>query len=394
MRNCKVAYLVTHPIQYQAPLLRRIAAEPDIHLKVFFASDVSLRSFVDPGFNRPIRWDVPLLEGYEYEFLPAFAGKRQISFYQPMNYGLSARLKAAHFDALWVHGYMRWHHWTAMVTARRLGMKVLVRDEATLLSSMRSALKRSLKRAFFACLRRIADRFLAIGSLNASYYRQYDVPDARIFMMPYAVDNHFFQTRAGQCAKARGALRASLELDPSRPVILYAGKLSERKRPDDLLKAYIQLSADGRTEPHPYLIFVGDGALRGALEIRASATGWSSIRFAGFRNQTELPAFYDLAEVFVLPSALEPWGLVVNEVMNAGCAVIASDRTGCSPDLIRDGENGFVFKTGDISDLCRTLREVLTSRVRCADMGRRSLEIINRWSFEEDVQGLRAALGL
>ena len=65
----RLAYLVTHPIQYQAPLLRRIAREPDIHLKVFFASDVSIRSFFDPAFKQSIQWDVPLLEGYEYEFL-------------------------------------------------------------------------------------------------------------------------------------------------------------------------------------------------------------------------------------------------------------------------------------------------------------------------------------
>src|ERR1700688_443316 len=110
----RLAYLVTHPIQYQAPLLRRIAAEPDIHLKVFFASDVSLRSFVDPGFKRPIQWDVPLLEGYEYEFLPAFKQQDRVSFWQPLSRGLGQRLKVGRFDALWVHGYMRWHHWTAM----------------------------------------------------------------------------------------------------------------------------------------------------------------------------------------------------------------------------------------------------------------------------------------
>jgi glycosyltransferase involved in cell wall biosynthesis len=98
--------------------------------------------------------------------------------------------------------------------------------------------------------------------------------------------------------------------------------------------------------------------------------------------------------VFVMPSALEPWGLVVNEAMNAGRAIIVSDRVGCAPDLIRNGENGFAFRAGDVSDLSRMLREVLVSPLRYAEMGRRSLEIINGWSFEEDVVGLRAALGI
>jgi glycosyltransferase involved in cell wall biosynthesis len=389
----RLAYFVTHPIQYQAPMLRRIASEPDIHLKVFFASDLSTRTFFDPAFKRSVQWDVPLLKEYEFEFLPAIGTTERISFWQLMNYGLASRLKAGRFDALWVHGYMRWHHWVAMVAAKRLGMNVLVRDEATLLSSMRGALKQNLKTGFFACLRRIADRFLAIGSFNASYYRQYDVPDARIFMMPYAVDNAFFQARAAEFASQRQVLRASLGLERGRPIILYAGKLSARKRAVDLLEAYIHLSPDGCSEPHPYLLYIGEGEMKAELETRATATRWNSIRFIGFKNQSEIPAFYDLCDVFVMPSTIEPWGLVVNEAMNAGKPIIASDRAGCVPDLVRDGENGVIFKAGNTADLARALRDILADPQRCSEMGRRSLEIINRWSFEEDVQGLRAALG-
>jgi glycosyltransferase involved in cell wall biosynthesis len=390
----RLAYLVTHPIQYQAPLLRRIAAEPNIYLKVFFASDLSLRRFVDPGFSRSIRWDVPLLEGYEYEFLPAFGPKDQVSFWLPMSYGLAARLRAGRFDALWVHGYMRWHHWTAMVTAKRLGMKVVIRDEATATSSLRGRLKRTLKRPFFFWLQRIADEFMAIGSLNAEYYRKHGVPDEHIFMMPYAVDNAFFQARTLECADRRGRLRAELGLEPERPVILYAGKMNVRKRPGDLLEAYIRLSPDGQSEPRPYLLYAGDGEIRRELEEAAAATGWKSIRFLGFLNQSELPAYYDLCDIFVMPTVFEPWGLVVNEILNAGKPVIASDQVGCVPDLVRHGGNGFIFKAGDVADLARALRDILADPQRWAEMGRRSLEIIDRWNFEEDVRGLRAALNI
>jgi len=390
----RLAYLVTHPIQYQAPLLRRIAADPDIQLKVFFDSDLSVRKFVDAGFQRSIEWDVPLLDGYEYEFLPALRNSKNLSFWRPMNYGLASRLKAGRFDALWIHGYMRWPHWVAMVTAKRLGLKVLVRDEATQISCLRTALKQNLKKMFFGWLRQIVDRFLAIGSLNGSYYRQHDVPAARIFMMPYAVDNAFFQTRVSELATRREALRHELGLAAGRPVILYAGKLSGRKGPGDLLEAYMRLSPDNRSEPHSYLLYVGDGEQRSELEANAAATRWNSIRFLGFKNQSAMPAFYDLCDVFVMPSIVEPWGLVVNEAMNAGKAIIVSDRAGCAPDLVGNGVNGFAFKAGHPTDLARALRDGLDDRWRCAEMGRRSLEIINRWSFEEDVQGLRAALGI
>jgi glycosyltransferase involved in cell wall biosynthesis len=138
---------------------------------------------------------------------------------------------------------------------------------------------------------------------------------------------------------------------------------------------------------------VGDGGSRLELERNATATGWKAIKFVGFRNQTEMPAFYDLCDVFVIPSMMEPWGLVVNEAMNAGKAIIASDRVGCAPDLVRRS-NGFIFKAGDVADLARTLRDTLADPQRCAEMGRQSLEIINHWSFAEDLQGLHTALGL
>ena len=390
----RLAYLVTHPIQYQAPLLRRIAADPDIQLKVFFASDLSVRKFVSVGFQCAIEWDVPLLDGYEYEFLPALRNSDNPSFWRPMNYGLASRLKAGRFDALWIHGYMRWHHWMAMVTGKRLGLKVLVRDEATQISTARTPLKQNLKKPFFAWLRQIVDRFLAIGSLNASYYRKHDVPAARIFMMPYAVDNAFFQARAAEFAARREALRHELGLDEGRPVVLYAGKLSSRKGPGDLLEAYMRLSTDNRHESRPYLLYVGDGEQRSELERKAAVTDLKSIRFLGFKNQSAMPAFYDLCDVIVMPSMVEPWGLVVNEAMNAAKTIIVSDHAGCAPDLVSDNVNGFVFRAGEPADLARALRDALDDQWRCAEMGRRSLEIINRWSFEEDVQGLRAALGI
>jgi glycosyltransferase involved in cell wall biosynthesis len=187
-------------------------------------------------------------------------------------------------------------------------------------------------------------------------------------------------------------LRTLLGLAPGRPIILYASKMVERKRPGDLLEAYIRLSTDGRREPHPYLLFIGDGELRAELEAHAVRLGWGSIRFLGFKNQTELPAYYDLCDVFVLPSVQEPWGLVVNEVMNAGRAVIVSDEVGCAPDLVKSDINGRVFRAGDIEGLRSALAAVVDSPEKARIMGQRSVEIMSHWGFREDVAGLRHAL--
>ncbi|MFZ5448753.1 MAG: glycosyltransferase family 4 protein [Thermodesulfobacteriota bacterium] len=388
----RLAYLVTHPIQYQAPLLRRIAAEPEIDLTVFFCSDFSLKSFHDPSFGKIIAWDIPLVGGYRYEILPAVGRQDRLSFWRPFNYGLARRLNRANFDALWVHGYNRWFHWLAMAWAKVRGLKVLVRDEATLISAPRHGPKRLAKKLFFLVLRNLVDAFLAIGTLNAQYYRYHGIAPDRIFLMPYAVDNSFFQDKARAASGERERLRKELGLKPGRPIILYVSKLSAIKHGVDLLEAYIRMSPDGKQEPYPYLAFIGEGDQRPILEERAATTKWGSIKFLGFRNQTELPRYYDLCDVLVLPSVFEPWGLVVNEVMNAGKAVVVSDRVGCGPDLVKHMENGYIFQTGNVADLCRALWEVLGEQGKCQAMGRKSLEIINTWSFDEDCQGLKQAL--
>ena len=388
----RLAYLVTHPIQYQTPLLQRIAKEPDICLKAFFASDVSVGSFRDPGFDATIRWDIPMLDEYDYEFLPAFGDVHRVSTLRPFSRGLGKRLRSGRFDVLWVHGYGRPQHWVAMLIAKRLGMKVLLRDEATAIGNKRGLAKILAKKSFFTWLAWIVDGFLTIGTLNRDYYRHYGIGEERIFPMPYAVDNRLFQASVQKASVHREELRNSLGLKAGRRVVLFVGKLIERKRPGDLLEAYARMLRSGKCSPAPYLLYIGEGELHQQLEARAGMLGLDSIKFLGFKNQSELPAFYDLCDVFVMPTVYEPWGLVVNEVMNAGRAVVISDEVGCARDLVENGANGLMFRARDVADLSRALSEILADPIRLARMGSKSLERINQWSFEEDVQGLRAAL--
>ena len=137
-KSIRLAYLVSHPIQYQSPLLRLIAGEPGISLKVFFRSPMGLKPYADAGFGRTIAWDTPLLEGFEHEFLPALDNPMRVSRYlRPLNYGLARRLRQGGFDALWVHGYARVFNAIAMAVGKRQGLKVLLRDEATPISMPR-----------------------------------------------------------------------------------------------------------------------------------------------------------------------------------------------------------------------------------------------------------------
>ena len=393
-RPVRIAYLVSHPIQYQVPLLRRISQERDIDLTVLYGSDFSVRGYADKGFGVEVKWDVPLLEGYKHEFLPALRDNATQSVTSPISRGLLERLRGTDgkpaYDLLWVHGYSTVNSMQGMLTAKSLGIPVLLRAESWLRDRSRSSAKLLAKQIFFAGLERLVDGVLCIGTLNREYWTNYFGDRVPLFSMPYAVDNDYFQKKSAEAAAGRAALMAELGLDGGRKVILFASKLQYRKHCDHLLEAYKRLVAEAGDGPVPYLLIVGDGEARTELEV--AAQGLEGVKFCGFRNQTELPGFFELASVFVLPSRHEPWGLIVNEVMNAGRAVIVTDDVGCAPDLITNGVEGFVYPVGDVDALTESLRQVVGVPGLAEKMGAAALVRISGWGFEQDVAGLRAAV--
>ena len=392
-RVVRVAYLVSHPIQYQAPMLKRIAALPSIDLKVFFQSDISTRTFFDTGFGRKIEWDVPLLDGYNYEFLrPALFGDVKITNWRPYNRGLLWRLWKGKYDILWVHGYYRPYNIAVIIAASFLGVKVLIRDEATSISKDRIRRRDRGKTLMMQLFVLLGARYLAIGSLNGAYYEALGVPKERIFLMPYCVDNIFFQERIRDAAARRETLRRELGIASGVPIILYASKFERRKRPDDLIAAHRLLAKRTPAATVPYLLMAGEGEIRQALEDEVRKSGDDRILFLGFQNQKELPRLYDLCDVFVLPSVGEPWGLVVNEVMNASKAVIVTDQVGCAPDLIKNAQNGFIIPAQDPEALAEALYKVVCQNGIAEEMGRQSIKIINEWNFDRDTAGLLSAI--
>lgn len=368
----RLLYLVSHPIQYQAPLLRRIARESDIDLRVVFKTDAGATEYFDPGFQALVKWDIALRDGYRSEVLPDDALGPAI----------------AEADVMWLHGWQGLRMWRALTEATRRNVPVLMRGENTLAAmpdgaGLRGLVKRRyLDRIFARCT-----AFLYVGTANRDYYRVHGIESSRLFLMPYAVDNDFFRARTAKATTQQDTFRASLQLAPGRPVILFAGKLQPRKHPLTLIEAFQGLDHDRLRRP--YLVFVGDGKLRESIV--ATAAQDDRIRFLGFRNQTEMPAFYALADVFVLPAEKEPWGLAVNEAMNAGCPAIVSDQCGCHADLV-DESCGAVIPAGKAGALTEALTRVLGDPERRRIMGSAARERVRNWNFETCVAGLKAAL--
>jgi len=383
----RLGVLTSHPIQYQAPLHRALAAIPDVNLKVLFCSDWGTRTYRDPGFGVGFKWDVPLLDGYDSSFLRNFSPRPgPLGFIGLINPGIVARVLRHDFDALWINGWAAVTCWAAWSSAVVSGVPIMLRAETSGLNEP-TGLKSIIKRRILSAMFSRVSALLTVGSNNKDFYRSYGVPEERLFSVPYTVDNDFFTAQQRNLG-SREEMRLAAGLPVDTPLVLFCGKLLEHKRPFDVLQAALRC----QSKRNVAVAFVGDGPLREQMERFVSENHMNQVYFLGFKNQTEITRYYALADVLVLPSLLEPWGLVVNEAMCCGLPVIVSDRVGCARDLVRHGKNGFVYPAGDVDELSECLRRVLSSGEARKQMGASSREVIRRWSIREDVAGVGAAL--
>jgi glycosyltransferase involved in cell wall biosynthesis len=385
----RLAVLNTHPIQYFAPLYRRLAQEPSVELTVYYCSAIGAEDSLDQEFGERFRWDVPLLEGYRYRILPGLRKQpRTGRFFGMLNPSIFGEIRRGRYDALWLHGHNYATSWLAFLAAKLGGVPVLMRGETHLLLR-RPAWKRWLRRPVLGLFYGLCAGCLPIGTRNAAFYRAMGVPESKLFLTPYSVDNAFFRAGVENARAEAQQLKQSLGIAADTPVILFASKMSARKRPFDLLRAYHRLRERGVAAA---LVFAGSGEESARLQSWVAEHHLANVHFAGFQNQTQIPRFFALADIFVLPSENEPWGLIINEAMCAGLPIVATEEIGAVADLVHEGENGFVYPTGDVEKLSSRLAQLCKAEALRKRMGQRSLAIIQKWSCEEAVQGILSAL--
>lgn len=386
----RLAILNSHPIQYFAPLYRRLAQERDIDLTVLYCSLQGAKAYRDQGFQTEVRWDLPLLEGYRWKLLPNLRRRDHVGgFWSLVNPAVILALRRGRYDALWVHGHGYATHVLALVTARLAGIPVLMRGE-THLGLRRSGLRRWLRRLLMPLLyRRLCSVCMAIGARNREFYRSLGVPDERIVLVPYTVDNDRFGAAAARERSRGRPLRVELRIAAETPVVLFAARLTPRKRPLDLLRAYAALREQGIEAA---LLVAGSGEEETRLRAYARTHAVPDVVFLGFRNQASLPAVYAASDVFVLPSEDEPWGLTINEAMACGLPVVTAAEIGAVPDLVRHGETGVVFRTGDGESLRRALERLVTDPEGRRAMGRKARRMVEGWGLAETVHGVHVAL--
>jgi glycosyltransferase involved in cell wall biosynthesis len=384
-RPLRLAGVVSHPIQYQAPLFRCLASHPDIDFTAIFLSEHGIRPSFDAGFGRVLAYDIPLLEGYRHLVVRNRArhpGTQR--FLGAVNPGLANVLIRERFDALWVHGYGQASNWIGFAAAIAVRIPLLVRGDSQLIAQ--SSKRRRLPRLVLTALFRAARGLLYIGERNRRFYESFGAPQHKLFFAPYGVDNAFFAQRAlaARAAGRREQARARIGAGCDDVVLLVVGKLMNLKRPLDVVNALARL--DRRT----IAVFVGDGELRSAVETALAATGVRGV-VTGFVNQSELPEWYAAGDVAVLASDFEKWGLVVNEAMACGLPVVVSNLVGCAPDLVREGESGAVFRARDPEALAATLRPLVEQPALRARLGEGARRLVARYDVAAAADGIIAA---
>jgi glycosyltransferase involved in cell wall biosynthesis len=371
----RLGFLSTHPIQYGTPLFRKLAARPDVNLRVYYCHQASPQEQSAAGFGVTFDWDISLLGGYEHTFLENVAAKPATSGFRGMDVpGIAKQIRNDRLDALVING---WHFkgaFQAMMACWRRRIPFLLRSDSQLLTARTSSMLAAKRLAYPRFIRR-AGGCLPAGQLAKEYFLHYGAAPNRVFVVPHCVDDERIAAEAGREVAQKERIRAAWDIKQGQIAWIFAGKFIEKKRPLDFVKTISNLNRENGNDGRSVGIMIGDGPLRPDCEEYARIHN-VPIRFAGFLNQSEIVRGYTAGDALLLPSsAEETWGLVVNEAMLCGLPCFVSDQVGCGPDLIEDGLTGAVFPFSNPVSAAHVLRryasrEVLgrmgeTARSRC-----------------------------
>lgn len=343
----KIAFIVSHPIQYYAPLYRRLAARNDIQIKVFFTWHGGDKPQPDQGFGKNVAWDIPLTEGYDFEVVPNMAQRPGTHhFWGLRNPSLVKTVLTWRPTAVHTTGYAYVSHLQALLAFHRNGIPVLFRGDSHLLNGYGSWWRWQIKSSLLKKVFKWPAAFLCVGKANRDYYRIFGVPETKLFDCPHSIETGRFSGIHSELELQAIAWRRQLGIKDDQFVVLFVGKFEDKKCPVPLMHAFLK----GRLN-NAVLLMVGDGESSSTVRRLASRYP-EQICVLPFQNQSVMPLVYRLGDVLVLPSAGagETWGLVVNEAMACGRPALVSNRVGCHLDVICPSINGDVFSVGDWQD--------------------------------------------
>lgn len=382
MSKNKVAFIISHPIQYYVPILSGLTERGNIDLKVFYTWGKESISKFDPGFNRVVEWDTPLLDGYSYEFETNISPDPGTHHFKGIdNPNLIQNILQYNPDKIVVFGWSFKSHLEVLKFFK--GKKpIYFRGDSNLLTQQ-SLIKKMIRKIYLTYIYRFIDFALYVGTNNKDYYKWLGLKDSQLLFAPHAIDDKRFVDTTSEFEIQAKKIKLELGIPDNHVVFLYTGKFEYRKDLHTLIKAKLLLK-----DSNCSLILVGNGPDENELKEMSKAD--KNIHFVNFMNQSQMPIVYRSADVFVLPSISETWGLGINEAMNCGVAIIASNLVGSAIDLVKN--NGYIFRAKDISDLADKMNSMILNKSMLEEFKRNSIEEIKYWSIERLVVNFENAL--
>lgn len=378
----RLAIFMSHPIQYQVSLLRLISNSKKVNLKVYFYWDFGFKQSYDPEFDSVVKWDLPLLSGYKNQLLRNFSLKKGTHFFGCINPGVIPSILLKKHDVVMIFGWAIFSNWLVILAAKLSKTPILLFAESPMShETVKLDFKNKVRRIILKKLFKLINGFLYIGKENRDFYQSFNISKNKLFYAPYAVDNTRHLNSKNEI-ESNGISDKLIGIKrPNSVVILFVGKLIEKKRPMDLLKAFEKLKNEKLIKDIS-LWYVGDGDQRTQLQNYVNNYKINDVKFWGFQNQTELPHFYSLGDIFVLPSGYgETWGLVVNEAMCYGKPIIVSNLVGCGKDLVTKN-NGFIVPFADDKKMSDAIKILTLNDQLRNSFGKESLNIIQNYSQE------------
>jgi glycosyltransferase involved in cell wall biosynthesis len=369
--------LITEIISpYRIPLFNVLAKHEGVDLHVMFLAET------DPDLRK---WKVYKDEiKFSYQVLPSWR-KRVGRYNGLLNRGVGSALSAFAPDVVVCGGYNYVASWQALLWSRMKQIPFLLWSESNVQDIRRAhPIVEFIKDEFLSR----CSGFVVPGRSAGEYLRAHKIREELIFVAPNAVDNEFFATSASE-ARQNGVMRRT-ELGLPERYFLFVGRLVREKGVFELLSAYARLDQSIREQVG--LVLAGEGAERAQLEALATAISPGIVKFAGFAQREQLSSYYALAEVLILPTYSDPWGLVVNEAMACGLPVIVSKVAGCAADLVREIWNGLLTLPRDESSLLAAMTKIASQPELRNIMRGNSSRHISHYSPEAWSLGITRAL--
>jgi glycosyltransferase involved in cell wall biosynthesis len=343
----RLAVVVSHPIQHQVHLYRALAADHAFEVRVFFGSRIGVEAYHDKEMDTTIKWDGDLLAGYPSQFLPGSEAVKAATFLSLNNPSITRFLAEFKPDAVLLYGYAQITTLRAVQWCRRQGVVALMMSDAAG-GQARSGAKKVLRRLILRQVLARFDGFLTVGDRNDAFYAEFGVPTERRFRGAFPIDEGTHRQALRHKVNLAAEVRARHGLASDTFVVLAVGKLSPRKRMDDVITAVASLAQRGNLPRPVHLLVCGDGAEREALAKHVQILK-APVTLVGFVNLDQLPHYFAAADVFVHAASVENFGLVCAEAALMELPIVVSDLVGAvgPTSVAQANRNATVFECGD-----------------------------------------------